>query len=401
MRTRYLILCLMMLGVVFQAQSQKKPLTHDVYDDWKSIQSVSISNDGNWAAYRITPQVGDAVLKIRNLNTDEEMTIDRVSRYRFAANSGYLAAEIKQAYAEERALKLKKTAASKMPKDSMYVVNLNSGEMLKIARVKNYKLPEENSPWMAYLKETPLKAKKKKEEKKEEEKLAEEEATSKKSGKGKKAKKKKSKKGKGKGTGKEAEEAPKPKPKKKPKSKSKGTELVLHNMETGESKSFKGVMDYLITKTGNYLYFEQDEADTTNPSGVYAYAIEAGNLTALNEGMTDYKKMVADDSGEQLAFLATANEKKDKEKYWSLMHWNGSGEASIVADTTTTGVPTDFMVCQNGNIRFSDSGKRLFLGTTPRPVKYAYEEDTTLLKDDKPDVDVWSYNDPYIQPMQK
>ena len=34
-------------------------------------------------------------------------------------------------------------------------------------------------------------------------------------------------------------------------------------------------------------------------------------------------------------------------------------------------------------------------------MEYDYEADTTLLKDDRPDVDVWSYNDPYIQPMQK
>ena len=143
-------------------------------------------------------------------------------------------------------------------------------------------------------------------EKKEEvEKTPEKEEPAGKKSKSKKGKNKKSKKGK---KGKEVEEeAPKPKPKKKPKSKSKGTELVLYNLETGESKSFAGVMDYLMTKKGNYLYFEQDEADTANPSGVYAYATASGSLTVLNEGMTDYKKMVAADDGGQLAFLATAN----------------------------------------------------------------------------------------------
>jgi len=403
MRTRNLMICLLAIGLVFQAKAQKKPLTHEVYDDWKSIQNVTISNDGNWAAYRITPQVGDAVLKVRNLSTNEEITIDRVAKYSFAANSGYLAAEIKPAYEETRALKLKKTSAAKMPKDSMYVVNLSNSEILKVGRVKSYQMPEENSPWMAYILEKPLKAKKKKKDEAKEEVKEEAEPEAEKS-KGKSSKKKvKGKKRKSK-KGKEVEEeepAPEPKPKKTPKSKSKGTELVLYNMQTGESKSFAGVMDYMVSKKGNYLYFEQDEADKDNPSGVYAYATAAGELNALNEGMTDYKKMVAADDGEQLAFLATANTKKDKEKYWSLMHWGGSREASIVADTTTNGIPQDWMISQNGNIRFSDSGKRLFLATSPRPVKYAYEEDTTLLKDDRPDVDVWSYNDPYIQPMQQ
>lgn len=394
MRTRYFITAMLLLFAVFYADAQRKPLTHDVYDDWKDIQNVAISNDGNWAAYRISPQVGDAVLEIRNLNTDQVISVDRVSKFNFSANSQFVAAEVKLPYAEERELKLKKTAASKMPKDSLYIINLSNGDINKVGRVKSFQIPDDSDVWMAWIHEKPLKgAKKNTEEKKEEEVEEPGEVVEK----GKKAKKKKKNK-------KAEEKAPEPKakPAKKPKSKSKGTELVLYNMSTGESKSFEGVMDYKLSDSGNYLFFEQDEADTTNPSGVYAYATAGGTLTALNEGMTDYKKMTPDDSGEQLAFLATANEKGADQKYYSLMYWKaGETAASIVADTTTAGVPDYWMISDNGNIRFSESGKRLYMATTPRPVKYDYESDTTLLKDDKPDVDVWSYNDPYIQPMQK
>lgn len=394
MRTRYFVTALLLLFVVFQTNAQRKPLTHDVYDDWKGIQSVAISNDGNWAAYRITPQVGDAVLEIRNLSNDQVISVNRVSKFSFSANSQFVAAEVKPAYAKERALKLKKTSATKMPKDSLYVINLSNGDINKVARVKSYQLPDESDNWMAWMHEKPLKEAKKKEEAKEEENVEEPEEVV---VKGRKTKKKK----KGK-KGEEAKPEPKPKPAKKPKSKSKGTELVLYNMSTGESKSFEGVIDYQMAGKGNYLFFEQDEADTTNPAGVYAYETASGTLTALNEGMVDYKKMTADDSGEQLAFLATANEKKEDHQYYSVMYWKaGEANASIVADTVTAGVPDYWMISGNANIRFSESGKRLYMGTAPRPVKYDYESDTTLLKDEKPDVDVWNYNDPYIQPMQK
>ena len=365
------MICLLAIGLSFQSKSQKKPLTHEVYDDWKSIQHVTISHDGVWLAYRIVPQVGDAVLKIRNLNTAEEMTIDRVNTYSFAANSRFLAAQIKPEYALERALKLKKTVAAKMPKDSLCLLNLNSGEQVKVARVKSFQLPEENSPWMAYILEKPLKEKEKETKEEIEEKT--EKAVP-------------------------GAEKLKGKGEKKPDSEPEGTELVLHHLETAERKSFARVTDYLLTKQGNYLYFEQEEADT---AGIYAYATALGTLTALNEGMTDYQKMSADDSGEQLAFLATASDKKDKEKYWSLMYRSGTDKAQILVDTTTKGMPQDWMLSEQATIRFSESGKRLYLGTAPEPVKYAYEQDTTLLKDDKPDVDVWAYNDPYIQPMQK
>lgn len=389
MFSRKSLLILSLACLVSLAFAQKKPLTHDVYDDWKSIASVSISNDGVWAGYRITPQVGDAVLELKNLNTNESISVDRVSRYRFSANGQYVAAEVKPAYAEERALKLKKTAASKMPKDSLYIINLNSGDIKKIARVKSFQLPSESDEWMAWIHEKPLKASKKKADKDESKEKKEEPVV-----KGRKKKRKKKEEAK--------EEKPEPEEPKDPRAKSKGTELVLYNLSTGETKSLTGVMDYSLTEKGNHLFFEYDKVDSLNPSGVHAMNTANGQLTTLSEGMTDYKKMSTDDDGNQIAFFASANKKDDDNKYFSLMHWSaGQSAASIVADTTTAGIPENWMVSGNSNIRFSESGKRVYFGTAPRPFEYAYEADTTLLKDDRPDVDVWSYNDPYIQPMQK
>src|SRR4030095_14811363 len=42
------------------AQSaQKKALTQADWDRWRSITNPTLSNDGKWAAYTLTPQVGD------------------------------------------------------------------------------------------------------------------------------------------------------------------------------------------------------------------------------------------------------------------------------------------------------------------------------------------------------
>jgi len=388
MISRKSLLMLALLCLVSLAFAQKKPITHDVYDDWKSIASVIISNDGVWAGYRITPQVGDATLELRNLNTDESITVDRVSRYSFSANGQYVAAEVKPAYLVERELKLKKTTATKMPKDSLYIINLNSGDIKKVARVKNFQLPGESEEWMAWVHEMPLKETKKKEEAVEEK---EEPVVE-----GRKSKRKKKKKEEPK------EETPEPVEPEDPRAKSKGTELVLYNLKTGESKSITGVMEYSLTEKGNHLFFEYDKVDSLNESGIHAINTANGEMTTLNEGMIEYKKMSTDEEGNQIAFFATANTKDDDHKYFSLMHWSaGKASATIVADTTTAGVPENWMVSDNSNIRFSESGKRVYFGTAPRPFEYAYEADTTLLKDDRPDVDVWSYNDPYIKPMQK
>ncbi|MBI3401191.1 MAG: hypothetical protein HY048_07195 [Acidobacteria bacterium] len=52
---------------------QKKPITHDVYDSWKSIQGTTLSADGVWLAYALTPQDGDGELIVRNLKTNAEI----------------------------------------------------------------------------------------------------------------------------------------------------------------------------------------------------------------------------------------------------------------------------------------------------------------------------------------
>lgn len=328
------------------------------------------------------------------------MTIDRVSRYQFSSNSQFVAAEVKPEYLKTRELKLKKTRAAKMPKDSLYIINLNTGDMKKVERVKNYQIKGESGDWIAWLMEKPLKQPKKKKE--EEEKVVEGKEVVETVKEKKKKKKKKSKKvKKTKETvteevvkGEEVEEDPR--------AKSKGTELILFNMNTGEEKSFSGVMEYLLTENGNHLFYEYDKVDSLNPAGIFGYNTQTGTSFEVSTGMTEYKKMTSDEEGTQLSFFASANEKDDDEKYYSLMHWaEGSPSAQIVADTTSAALPDNWMVSDKSRIRFSESGKRLYFGSAPRPMSYAYEDDSTLLKDDRPDVDVWSYNDPYIQPMQQ
>src|SRR5437016_4925701 len=60
-----------------QTAPAKKPITHDVYDSWKSIQGTKLSNDGVWLAYALTPQDGDGELVVRNLKTNAEIRAAR------------------------------------------------------------------------------------------------------------------------------------------------------------------------------------------------------------------------------------------------------------------------------------------------------------------------------------
>ncbi|MFO0093466.1 MAG: hypothetical protein ACK54K_04095, partial [Gemmatimonadaceae bacterium] len=37
----------------------KKPITQETYDLWRTISGAALSNDGRWAAYTLSPVVGE------------------------------------------------------------------------------------------------------------------------------------------------------------------------------------------------------------------------------------------------------------------------------------------------------------------------------------------------------
>ncbi|MFY7948813.1 MAG: hypothetical protein ACOVRP_06330, partial [Gemmatimonas sp.] len=43
----------------------KKPITQDTYDEWRTITGASLSGDGKWVAYTVSPVVGEGALIVR------------------------------------------------------------------------------------------------------------------------------------------------------------------------------------------------------------------------------------------------------------------------------------------------------------------------------------------------
>ena len=56
---RALLVAALPLPLLAQNTTQKKALTQADWDRWRSIQNPTLSNDGKWAAYTLSPQVGD------------------------------------------------------------------------------------------------------------------------------------------------------------------------------------------------------------------------------------------------------------------------------------------------------------------------------------------------------
>ena len=71
-----LVSTLPVLGPATMAQDAPRPpakaLTVEDVGAWKSIGATALSKNGEWFAYRLAPQEGDAELVIRHVTTGKE-----------------------------------------------------------------------------------------------------------------------------------------------------------------------------------------------------------------------------------------------------------------------------------------------------------------------------------------
>src|SRR5262245_41940538 len=61
-------------------QAAKRPITHNDYAAWRSIQSPTLSPDGNVVVYALAPQDGDGEFVLRHLKSGKEYRHPRGSR---------------------------------------------------------------------------------------------------------------------------------------------------------------------------------------------------------------------------------------------------------------------------------------------------------------------------------
>ena len=149
-------LTLMFLLMASAAYAQKKPLDHSVYDTWESVGSKQLSNNGTWAMYGISQQEGDANLYLNNLVNLAKLKVNRGTNAQFSADSKYAVFAIKPFQKDIRQAKIKKKKADDQPKDSLGIANLTSMAIIKVARVKSFKMPEKAAGFLAYQLEKPI-----------------------------------------------------------------------------------------------------------------------------------------------------------------------------------------------------------------------------------------------------
>lgn len=346
---KYLLLSLLFFTTISFAQ--KKPLDHTVYDAWESVASRKLSNNGNWAAYGIAVQEGDANLYLTNLLTNAKTKINRAESAQFSADSKFAVFAIKPFYSAIRQAKIKKKKIDEMPKDSLGIANLTNLAIAKVARVKSFKLPENGLALLAYQLEKPIDT---------------------------------SKKAPGDTTKKDDKE---------------GSDLIFRNLTTGIERTFKYVNEYVFSKDGKQLAFActGSKKDKTAQTGVFLLNTEKGTLKTLVNGKGSFKNFVFDDESESLAFLGERSpEKAEIKDYFVYYNSPSLDTAQVLVDNDIPGFPAKWAVSGDGKLNFNKEATKLFFGIAP----IKKPKDTTLIDFEHAQLDVWSYKDDYLQPMQ-
>ncbi|MBL7724637.1 MAG: S9 family peptidase [Chitinophagaceae bacterium] len=406
MRKLFIACLLLTIGTI--SFSQKKPLDHSVYDGWQRIGERMISNDGKWVVYTIDPQEGDNELVIQSSDAKYKKTIARGYNAVITEDSRFAIFRIKPFFKDTREARIKKKKPDDMPKDSFAIVELGKDSVWKVARIKGYKVPEKEGSWVAYHLEKMIEKKEPPAKKPEsaEKKIVD-------------------------SLGKvidSLQQVIESIPQKKKKKKDDdlaidyeplasdyidaegdetagaavdaGTDLVLRNLENGQEKTFNNVLEYYFSKKGGKLLIEQakNPKDSLSKLSVSLYDIKEAKTIVLSKGGNDFKNFVFSEDGSQLAYLAERDARpKELQKFYHLWYYKaGMDSAKLLADKNSAGMKLGMTISEYGNLSFSKTGKRLFFGTAPiQPPK-----DTSLVEIDQVKLDIWHYNDDYLQTVQ-
>jgi dipeptidyl aminopeptidase/acylaminoacyl peptidase len=364
------LLCITPLDAQIAA---KRPLDHDAYDRWNRIQAAQLSADGAWLDYVLAPGDGDATLVLRQLPGSAERRVERGTAAAFTRDSRFVVFRIQPMEAEVEKAQEAGRRGNQLPQDSLGILDLRSGELLKVERVRSFQLPEESSEWLAYHRQAPAEA-------------------AREGARGEQVEREQGAQPSGEAPGNEALSE-------RRNDKTEGTTLVLRNLRTGEETPFESVTSYLFTPNGSTLVYAASSKDGSK-DGVYRVTTATGAATPVLAGEGAYERLTIDEGERQLAFLTNRDEwtSEDEELGRTLYYAKlDGGEVRAVAREGMPGVPAGWWVSEHGALAFSPDGSRLYFGTSPRAVPEPEEKDELL---ENVVVDIWNWRDELLQSNQ-
>src|SRR5438067_2824927 len=322
-----------------QPATAKRAITHKDYDTWHSIQSPQISRDGKFVAYAYMAQDEDSEIVARNIATGQAWRAPRghrppvptpddsiptfgeliaaqarLARPAFTADTKFVVFSIEPTKADLNKAKKEKKRPDDMPKNGLGIMDLSSGQVAKIDRVKNFQVPEDGGGFIAYLMEAKPATPPARESAPKENSTNPTESVE---------------------DSNDSTQAPQTgRPGRGPK-KEYGSDLILRNTTAGIERTFSDVLDYSLSKDAKTLvYTVSSKNEETN--GVYLASTQSEAAPiALLSGKGKYQKLTWDEEQTELAFISDRDDQASKQAKFKVYMWERASGAPIAGTNSS------------------------------------------------------------------
>ncbi len=349
--------------------AQQRALTHDDYDQWNSIRTTDITHDGSYIAVQTSPQEGDSYVELIKVRNASRIRLERTSNPQFTSDGRWLFATVKPAYDQVRQLKLKDTPKDEMPKNQLIRVNVNSQVIDTVHNVVRFKVNEYSGSLVAIAieddpepEEEPTDSTESTEEETDFILDGDEEH----------------------GSGFYSDKAKR---------------WVIWNLSSNQKDTIHRVTDFDWADEGYVGAGIQSAGDTTQPSTFFSYDPRLEEpFVILDTVFEDIPQYALDLTGDHIVWLKTLDSAEADIQLHSLHATQGEQIVEIVS-MDDIHLEEGWMLSPHVSLRFSEATGSVYFGTMPLP--FVPEEDTTVLDEEKVSLDIWSWRDEEIQPMQK
>ncbi len=333
----------LILSIQYTILGQKKTMTPDVYNEWKRIENTTISHTGKYISYELSVEAGDKELYLYREDDRQTKKFARASSASFDAKSSLLLFKIHPAYDSLRVLKLKGTKSEDLPSDTLCVYDLANGEMKKFPDIQSFYQPQE---WAGFTvaKTVPSKEKLTKKE-----------------------------------------------------SKDNGSKLLIIDHTSGSVDTLQYVTDISLAKDKPGLIFISTGDDSLFLPGVYTYDFVNKEPVSIYARKGKYPQLNLSNDATLGVFIVDTDTTKNHKRPYSIFQFNMGQPPVEVAGSDSEFLPSNHQVSPHKNPFFSKDGAILYFGISPIPL----EPDTTLTKDEKAVVEVWSTDDHMLYTQQK
>ncbi|HUK29588.1 MAG TPA: prolyl oligopeptidase family serine peptidase [Candidatus Acidoferrum sp.] len=369
-----------------QASTPAAPRSLDFTDAaaWKGINATSLSDHGDWFAYRLSPQEGDSSVAIRQTGGAKE--------YKFAigeiigggggapggvgggaaigvsSDSKYAAFMMYPTHAEAAQLKKQK----KPLQSKVGIVNLATGDKVEVTKIRRFAFSGENGAWIALQRYGP-------------------DAPG----------------------GAPAAAPPAGGPNAARDDKPKGSDLLLRELATGQEINIGNVSEFAFDKHGRFFAWITDAQDKAG-NGVSIRNIADGMTRSIeSDDAAVYSHLTWTEDGDGLAVLKGMDDKAYEDKLYSVVGFKdfgmGGPQKTVFNPHDSTDFPAGMTVSPDRAAVWTKDLSGLLFGIHKAKKKEHPEGDkpdaaaasSEPLPEDKVDLVVWNWQDKRLQSEQQ